>query len=437
MHYFSRWLRRGGTVLTLIGTVAALTLTACGTSGPAQSAGGAGGTLQVWVYQDASTTVQQSTVDEFNKTSPVKVVLTQIPGDDYPNKLRIGMGSSNQPDVFFNWGGGSIKPYADAGKLLDLTPTLTADPQLKQAFLPSILDDGKIGDKYYGIPMRGMQPVVLFYNKTVFDQVGAQPPKSWQDVLNLITTFKNKGITPFALAGATAWTEQMWLEYLVDRIAGPAVFAKIAGGDASQWGNPAILSAATTVKTLVDSGAFGSNYGSVSYTTDGASTLFAKGRAAMHLMGSWEYSNQLSAEPKFAADGLGWTAFPSIPGGAGDPADVVGNPTNYWSINSATKNKDAAIAFVKLAAQQDYAAKLVKNGDVPTTSNAKSLLATSPNPVFSGFQFDLVSKAPSFTLSWDQALPPQEATPMTTNIQKLFAGQVTPQQFVDAMKILR
>jgi xylobiose transport system substrate-binding protein len=435
--HLSRWLRRGSTVLTLVTTVGALTLTACGTSGPTGSGQAGGGTLQVWVYQDASTTVQQSTVDEFNKTSPVKAVLTQIPGDDYPNKLRIGMGSSNQPDVFFNWGGGSIKPYADAGKLLDLTPTMTADPSLKQAFLPAILDDGKIGDKYYGIPMRGMQPVVLFYNKSVFAQAGAQPPKSWADVQSLITTFKNKGVTPFALAGATAWTEQMWLEYLVDRIAGPAVFDRIAAGDSSQWGNPAILSAAQTVKQLVDAGAFGQNYGSVSYTAGGASTLFAKGKAAMHLMGSWEYSNQLSSEPTFAADGLGWTSFPAIPGGAGDPSDVVGNPTNYWSINASTKYKDAAIAFVKLAAAKEYSAKLVKNGDVPTTSDAKSLLSGSPNPAFSRFQFDLVSKAPSFTLSWDQALPPQQATPMTTNIQKLFAGQLTPQAFVDAMKAMR
>lgn len=436
--HFSRALRRGSTALTLITTVGVLTLTACGTSGPAQSSGGgASGTLQVWTYQDASATVQQSTVDEFNKTSPVKVVLTQIPGDDYPNKLRIGMGSSNQPDVFFNWGGGSIKPYADAGKLLDLTPTMNADPALKQAFLPAILNDGKIGDKYYGIPMRGMQPVVLFYNKTLFQQANVQPPTSWQDVLNLITTFKNKHITPFALAGATAWTEQMWLEYLVDRIAGPEVFNKIENGDSSQWGDPAILSAAQTVKTLVDDGAFGNNFGSVSYTAGGASTLFAKGKAAMHLMGSWEYANQLSSEPGFANSGLGWTAFPSVPNGAGDPADVVGNPTNYWSINGATKNKDAAIAFVKLAAQQDYVSKLVKNGDVPTTANAKSLLASSPNPAFSTFQFDMVSKAPSFTLSWDQALPPQQATPMVTNIQKLFAGQLNPQQFVDAMKAMR
>ena len=48
----------------------------------------------------------------------------------------------------------------------------------------------------------------------------------------------------------------------------------------------------------------------------------------------------------------------------------------------------------------------------------------------------MVKNAPSFTLSWDQALESQIATPMTTNIQKMFNGQLTPQQFVTAMMAL-
>jgi xylobiose transport system substrate-binding protein len=410
-------------------------LAACSSGG---GGGGttSGGTLHVYVYQDASTKVQIAAAAQFNKTSPVKVVLVQVPGTSYSDKLRAVMGSPDAPDIFFNWGGGSIKQYVDAGLLVDLTPTMNSDPAFKDSFIPAVLDAGKINGKYYGVPMRGIQPVILFYDKTQFAKYGLQPPKSWNDLLTLVTTFKSKGITPFALGGADAWTEQMWLEYLVDRVGGPSVFARIEAGDQSGWTDPAVLKAAEDARQLVDAGAFGTNYNSVSYVTGGASKLFAQGKAAMHLMGSWEYWTQLSSNPTFAKEGIGFATFPSVPGGTGDVADVVGNPTNYWSINAHTKYKAAAIAFLKTMSGGFYETQLVNDGEIPATSNAQSLLSKTPSPAYANFQYQMVRSAPSFTLSWDQALVPAIATPMTTNIQKLFNGQLTPQQFVTAMKNL-
>ncbi len=173
----------------------------------------------------------------------------------------------------------------------------------------------------------------------------------------------------------------MWLEYLVDRIGGPQVFDKIRNGDASGWGgDPAVLKAAQTVKQLVDDGAFGKGFSSVSYNTGGAPAMLAKGKAAMHLMGSWEYSTQLGKFPDFAKKELGWCAFPKFDGGAGDIRNVVGNPCNYWSVNARTSNKDAAIAFLRDCASEQYTKDLIANGDVPTTTIAEKMLDSSPQP---------------------------------------------------------
>ena len=109
------------------------------------------------------------------------------------------------------------------------------------------------------------------------------------------TKLKKAGITPFALGGADLWPELMWLEYLTDRIGGPEVFRRIQDGDAEGWGDPAILKTAEMVKELVDGGAFGSKFTSVSYVNGGAPAVFAKDKAATHLMGSWEYSTQLGS----------------------------------------------------------------------------------------------------------------------------------------------
>ncbi|MDK1472057.1 extracellular solute-binding protein [Streptomyces sp. 549] len=418
---------------TAAAVMAVATLGACGSGGPGEESAG---DLEVWVYQDASTAVQRKAVERFNETSDIKAKLVEVPGEGYQDKMRSAMGTPNAPDVFFNWGGGSISDFVAKDMLVDLTPVLEKDSKLKQAFVPSILDSGRVEGRYYGTPMRGMQPVVLFHNKEVFDKAGAEPPTSWQDLLDLVDTFKDEGVTPFALAGSDAWTELMWLEYLLDRTGGDEVFRRIQDGDSGAWDDPAVLKAAGLVRELVDRGAFGTNYKSVNYTADGASTLFAKGRAAMHLMGSWEYSNQKANQPEFAEKGLGWSTFPEVPGGTGDPANVVGNPTNYWSVNSRVtgERREAALEFLRLAGTDWYAEQLVDNGDVPATAGAEKLLGKHSAPEYARFQYTMVTDAPAFTLSWDQALPSRQAAPMLDNIQKLFNGQLEPQAFVDAMK---
>jgi xylobiose transport system substrate-binding protein len=414
-------------------------LSACGSG---EGSGGGGDTITAFVYGDDAVKVQAASVARFNKSAAAKstkgkVKLEKIPGSDYSAKLRTAMGAPSAPDVFFNWGGGSIKAYQEADKVVDLTDIIENDPVLKNGFLPSVLAAGDLGGRHYGIPMRGMQPVILFYNKTVFAEQKLQPPTTWDQLLDNNTKLKKAGITPFALGGADLWPELMWLEYLTDRIGGPEVFRRIQDGDAEGWGDPAILKTAEMVKELVDGGAFGSKFTSVSYVNGGAPAVFAKGKAAMHLMGSWEYSTQLGKFPDFAKSNLGWAAFPAIEDGTGDVRNVVGNPTNYWSINPRTQNKDAAIAFLKDCASEAYAKDLVALGDVPTTSNAAALLSSAPNPEYAKFQYDLVQQAPAFTLSWDQALGDELGTKMHTEIGKLFTGKSSPSEFVSACKGLK
>ncbi|AWL36955.1 sugar-binding protein [Streptomyces sp. SM18] len=415
-------------------TAAAMAMTGLLAGCGSGDGGSDGGTLTAYVYGDDAVKVQQAAVDSFNKTSDVKIKLIPVPGTDYVNKLRSAMGSPNAPDIFYNWGAGSIKPYVDAGQVADLTSAVNDDATLKDGFIPSIMTAGGLDGKIYGVPMRGMQPVMLFYNKSLFAQHKLEPPTTWEDLQKAITTFKDAGITPFALGGAEKWPELMWMEYLLDRIGGPEVFRKIQDGDTDGWGDPAVLRTAQTVKELIDDGAFGKNFNSVDYASGAAPTLLSKGKAAMHLMGSWEYSTQLGKAPEFAEKDLGWTTFPTVAGGVGDAANIVGNPTNYWSVNSRTKHKDVAIEFLKAMASETYAQDLVDNGDVPTTSNAASMLSGSPNPQFATDQYQMVEKAPSFTLSWDQALESKYATPLLTEISKLFAGKTSPEQFVEAMK---
>ncbi|MBB4934551.1 xylobiose transport system substrate-binding protein [Lipingzhangella halophila] len=403
----------------------ALTLTAC--------SGGGDGQMHVYMYQDSLAVVQKDAVERFNEDADVEAVVDEVPGETYEDKVRTVMGSNNQPDVFFNWGGGNIRPYVEEDMLLSLDDMMENNPEFEESFIPSVLEEAQIDGVQYGVPMRGTQPVLLFYNEAVFEDVGAEPPETWEDLLGLVDTFNDEGITPFALGGADTWTMQMWLQYLVDRNGGPEVFQQIESGDPEGWRDPAMLQAAEGVEELVNRDAFGDNFSSVSFTEGAASTLLSEGDAAMHLMGSWEYSTHLDQAEEFAENDLGYAPFPEVSGGAGDPANVTGNPTNYFSVTADSEYTEEAQEFLKATAEEEYVRDMVENGEVPTTTDAEEYLDDSPNPDFARFQYELVQDAPHFQLSWDQSLDADVSEAMLNEIDKLFIGESTPDEFVDAM----
>ncbi|MFI0111762.1 ABC transporter substrate-binding protein [Streptomyces globisporus] len=424
---FSRTVVVGGAALALV-----LSLSGCG--GDSDAAGG--DTLRVLVYGDAANKVEKEIVATFNKTSKVKAVLDTIPGADYQAKLQTIINSKQAPDVFFNWGGGSIKPFVDAGLLLPLDPFIAEAPDLKAKFLPSVFNSAVVDGTSYGVPMRGTQPVLLFSNGKVLERAGVEPPKTWDDLLAAVKALKADGVTPIALGGGDRWPTLMWFEYLYDRIAGPELFQKALDGDRDVWASPDSRKALSKIRELVDAGAFGTNYDSVKFTDQGSPTLLATGRAGFELMGSWEYSTQQDAHPEFAKSDLGYSAFPSVEGGKGDRANVVGNTNNFYSVLKKTKHPRAAAEFLKLMYSDRFVKAQLAIGNLPTTTNTEGFLDTAASPEFAKFQYDMVKAAPAFQLSWDQAYPQSAATAMYQSLQQFFNGSMDEDTFIKAMQAL-
>ncbi|GGT85411.1 ABC transporter substrate-binding protein [Streptomyces violascens] len=407
---------------------------ACGSGGASSDAGS--GTIHVMVYGDATNKVEKQIAETFNKTSKVKVVLDTVPGADYQQKLQTVINTPHAPDVFFNWGGGSIKPFVKAGLLLPLDGFIAKDPGLKSNFLPSVFNSAVVDGKPYGVPMRGTQPVLLFHNKKVLADAGLTPPRTWDELVAATRALKAKGITPIALGGGDQWPTLMWFEYLYDRIGGPGLLQRAVGGDREAWASEDSRKALAAVKDLADSGAFGRSFDSVKFTDGGSPALVAKGRAAFELMGSWYYSTQQDANPDFAESGLGYTGFPTLNGGKGDPADVVGNTNNFYSVLKKTKHPEAAAAFLKLMYSEEFVKAQLAVGNLPTTVHTVDFLDTAASPAYSKYQYELVKAAPSFQLSWDQAYPQSASTPMRTAIQQYVDGKIDADAFIKAMQAL-
>lgn len=425
------------TLLTLsAGAAAGAALAACGNDGPGGSS--SGGSASYWSLSgEPGQPVRQAAIDRFNKANPdSKITPTFFQNDAYKAKIKTALGANQAPTLIWGWGGGGLKSYVEAGQVEDLTDFFGQNAAVKEKILQSSFGAATVNGKIYAMPVETVQPIVLYYNKKVFDQVGVSAPQSYGDILDLIPKFKAKGIAPFSLAGQSRWTNMMWLEFMLDRNAGPEVFDNVFAGKAGAWSDPAVLDMLTKIQDLVKMDAFQKGFASTAADTNADQALLYTGKAAMMVHGSWSYGIQKSQGGNFVADGgLGWMNFPAIDGGKGDASNTVGNPGQYLSISSKATAADKETAkkfFSTTLVDDDEKAGWVKSGGVPVLANSDSLY-TGPDAQFQKDMSAIAANAKTFAQSWDQALSPTAADVLLDNIAKLFQLQVSPQQWVDNM----
>jgi raffinose/stachyose/melibiose transport system substrate-binding protein len=409
-------------------------LSGCFGVGSSQTTTGSGSsTVTVWDIRTGSEQqVVQSITNAFNAAHPnIHVAVNYFQNDPYKQKLQVAMGAHNPPDIFFGWGGGVLKSYIDANDVYDMTADLNADSSWKNRYLPAVMSAVTFDGKIYGVPNSGMQPVLFFYNKDIFNQYHLTPPDTWNALLQAINTLKQHNVIPIALAGGSKWPYLMYEEYLVDRYGGSSVFDAVAANQSNAWSQDAFIKANTAIQQLVTMGAFGSSFASVIADTNQDAALVYTGKAAMMLQGIWNFPVFQTNSPQFVQSGkLGWFPFPAVEGGTGDPKNIAGNPCNFYSISKAAKSPQNAITYLKSTSlSDDDVKKLIAVGDVPPVQGIESQLASASNGDWLQFNYKLVQNAPHYQLSWDQALLPQPAQALLTNLDQLFLKQIVPQQF--------
>ena len=313
--------------MALSAAAVSISLAACGSSGPAGTAASAD-SATMWGLTGGNQPVLQKSVTDWNSAHPdSSIKLDFFANDAYKTKVRTAVGAGQGPTFIYGWGGGVLKSYVDAGQVDDLSGFLTDNPEVKDRYLPAVLKNGVIDGKTYALPNNNVQPVVLYFNKDVFDKVGAQAPKTWDELMALVPKFKDAGIAPFSLGGQSRWPDLMWLEYLVERIGGPEVFANIAANKPDAWSDPAVTEALTKIQQLVDAGGFANGFSSIAADSNADQALLYTGKAAMILQGGWIYQGMKKDAADFVKSGkLGYTTFPTVSGGKGDADQRGGQP---------------------------------------------------------------------------------------------------------------
>ena len=255
--------------------------------------------------------------------------------------LTARIASGNTPDMTTQINGRALRPYVEAGLLMDIK-----DEAFLDKILPSELDASRVGDGIYALPM-DTQAWGMFYNKTLFADAGVTVPRTVTEFKRMVDGLKAAGITPFAVGFATPWTIGQYFGYATSSAFTPAASADLdsyMAGDFSFRSVPeidAIMEIFDLIATNTQSRPMDSEI-STQYVT------FASEQAAIMPQGIWSILQIRELNPDLE---MGIFPVPLTE----NPADVR-FPTQYGfvlNIFESTQKMDALRAYIEFYLDQD------------------------------------------------------------------------------------
>lgn len=339
------------------------------------------GKIRFAYWQDPSTAGFYTTlVENFQKQNPnVQVEAVTAPTGDYMNKLAVMMGGGDPADVFL---GGFGFPYTyqavQAGQFADLTARY--NDELKGKLLETAVPSWTVGGKVVGIPIVVETTGMLCFNKKAFDEVGvAYPTNQWTP--DDFRAAAKKLVKRDASGKVTQWGALPGADFffngtdIVLRSHGGAVLAP----DGKKWIAGVEPNLKTNVQALAPYVAMAVEDKSVPTPTQVRELgfgegMFERGEVAMRHCAFFHLPlfNKITAFDWGAALPERWQEHP-----------YIGISPLALAISGASKNQDAAWAFVKYAASPEAQTLQFKmSGQLPTNLQVLNSDQIAQDPVF-------------------------------------------------------
>jgi ABC-type sugar transport system, periplasmic component len=378
----------------------------------------------------AEVELMNSIAADFMAQNPdIKVELPFLENEAFKAKLTTLLQSADAPDVFHSWGGGVFYEQAAAGVLRPIEDVLSDEAKANvgtagvSAFTAP---DGHL----YGVA-RDVSEVVLWYNKTLFEQAGVDPAsmETWEGFLAGVQAFKDAGITPIAIGAKDKWPAHFWWSKLVVRLAGQEGFEAAARGEGDGFAGEDFVKAGEYFLQLSELEPWQEGFLAASYGD--ASGLFGDGKAAMHLMGDWDYGamkDNSANKQGIPDDQLGILPFPTIEGGKGDPTDTLGGLGGVLFSKNAS---DAAVKWIEFFNNKENQAKYA--ADAYYIPIAKGAADGMTNP----FKVQIaqnIGNAHWHALFFDQALGPNVGGVVNDISAELAGSSISAEEAAEMIK---
>ena len=305
----------------------------------------------------------------FKTASPnITVDLEIMPEAQYYTTLQTRVISGDGLDVFEVNPGSRFETFKKSDSFMDLT----GQPFLAE-LNPVFLGGGQADGKQYAIPM-SKSFVGLFYNKKIFANLNLEPPKTWDEFLNVCEKIKASGMEVIGTGLADAFTSTWpFIDMLTSNSDDLQIYPKLIAGQA-KFTDPLFVDVISPLVELAKKGYWMKNANGTKY--DQSISLFATEKVAMLNNGTWAIGAIRNANPD-----LEFSIF-LMPSPKGQLIAGVA-PAQAVCVFKNTKNKDASLKFVNYVFSKD-AMEEYGNGTGQEVPNKNAVLTNA----------DLVAMAP-------------------------------------------
>jgi raffinose/stachyose/melibiose transport system substrate-binding protein len=350
----------------------------------------------------------------------INVVHEGTESESYKVKLKTSMAGNELPDVFFNWGAGTMAPYVEAGLVLPLDDYMT--DEIKSRILGGTLDNFTFDGKVYGYPY-SVAVASLYINDELFKNNGVEVPENYDEFLTAVDTFASKGITPISLGEKDLWPGLMIYGIHAIRMAGGEAFNGALKNEAS-YDTPELAEAARLVQDLAARGGFGKS--AMGTSEDDAVAAFKQGKAAMMFMGSW-LNGDCEANDSAVKGKISVIKFPIIEGGVGTKDEFHGGSGETFLVSSNTKHPSEAAAVAQYICEKMSKDQYLSGSGMPAWK--AEMGDTSKLNRLSNEIADLTSDATGYVYWLDSLTGGSKADTIMNEIAALIGGSQTPEEF--------
>ncbi|WP_189152679.1 ABC transporter substrate-binding protein [Lentzea pudingi] len=170
-----------------------------------------------------------------------KAVVKYTPaGDELPTVVQTRISGGTPPNVALIAQPGLVEQFAKAGALKPVNADVEKAVTDHNAAVWKKL--GTFDGKLYGFTFKTANKSAFWYSEKAFQQVGATPPATWDDLIKVSRTISETGLAPVSVGGADGWTLTDWFENVYLRTAGPDNYDKLAKHEIP-WTDPSVKKA--------------------------------------------------------------------------------------------------------------------------------------------------------------------------------------------------
>ncbi|WNR45681.1 ABC transporter substrate-binding protein [Paenibacillus roseipurpureus] len=288
---------------------------------------------------------------KFEKEYPnIKIKYDTVPSKDYIQlrQARMAVGEVDVVSELYN-------------RVL-LTPELRdqwvdlSNQKFLQGFNKGMLDIHSADGKVLGLPWNAAG-LVVFYNKKIFADNGLKEPTTWSEFKGEIEKLKGAKITPFMEGGLDAWPVQQivhGLEPAIVRGTNPDFYGKNNENIKSEKSK---FSDASWQEVFDKFSYLASNFqpNSAGQAYSQAPALFAQGKSAMTIDGTWSLQQMQQANPQLE---IGSFFLPATDNVEQNKVQYVKAGGAYF-IPKNSPNQEAALKYLEFFARNDVYQKYI------------------------------------------------------------------------------